>query len=500
MRKSIKKILAIGGAIALVGATLTGCSTGITQDNLDTAVAEAKDAAYGDGVIAGVESVDITSDNAAVVSAVTAEDEAEIDRLNQVIADAEAVQVIVDAETAAEGYVLDDLEIGTEFNHTLSDREVDKLFDNELDFDGDDYEAEEIVYLKGTVRANVEEDYHEDTYMHVKENAFTYNLVIENSLNTSLITADDSLEFNFLGEDVEVIDWSVYEVTFTKGVRLNPVQGETIEVEGKNFTVKTISSDDNGPWVYIMGETESDKIYEGKTEEIDGVEFKAVAVLDNEVGEINPDEVILEVGKEVLIQVEDEEEYAKDSIWSYSITANSIGIVLNEDHIDINDDFNALAMEEELCMPNDYICVTYDGLVEEDVESYEFDIDFKGDVEYVRAKGDFRLGINDYDKLYINNTGIYEYDREMLIVGTTVELDDTDLMLVLDNGTLTIDDIQFNLALNTASVAGVDITNEDEDYRTVYGAVVINPEDNLEDNELRIDIPEEKLEAEVTIR
>ena len=35
IKKSIRKILAVGGCIALLGATLTGCAPQITQEDLD---------------------------------------------------------------------------------------------------------------------------------------------------------------------------------------------------------------------------------------------------------------------------------------------------------------------------------------------------------------------------------------------------------------------------------------------------------------------------------
>ena len=47
--------------------------------------------------------------------------------------------------------------------------------------------------------------------------------------------------------------------------------------------------------------------------------------------------------------------------------------------------------------------------------------------------------------------------------------------------------------------SGVDISTEDEDYITNYGIVIKNPEDNLEDNELQIEIPEEQLEGNIVI-
>jgi len=53
--------------------------------------------------------------------------------------------------------------------------------------------------------------------MTLAEGDISYRLIFENDLDTSKIDLDETLEFSFLGETVEVIDWDNDKITFFKG-------------------------------------------------------------------------------------------------------------------------------------------------------------------------------------------------------------------------------------------------------------------------------------------
>ena len=163
IKKHIKKIIAIGIGAIFIGATLTGCvqqsEVSLTQAQYNAAL----DSKYN----AGVSSVDIKRDNAGVIADakasvdITTDNQKAVDNAvaditvdqvpdaiqQKIIEDAKEVEVEVDAKDEAEGYDLDELEIGAEFNVTISDRKLSGLFDDEVIFDGDEYSAEEVITL-----------------------------------------------------------------------------------------------------------------------------------------------------------------------------------------------------------------------------------------------------------------------------------------------------------------------------------------------------------------
>ncbi len=508
IKKSIKKIIALG-FIGLVGmGALVGCTnTGFTQDDVE--------AAYIQGINSvepEIKTVEITKEvevEKEVIKYIDADSNLTCTTVDQIIGDAGEAEDEIDAKTKAEGYILDELQIGAELDPvTLSDREIN-IFDGEIDFDGDEYDAEEIFYLTNyKIAANEEEDWNTDTFLQLFEGGIVYVLEFAPNLNTSLINnedegyEDETLIFDLLGEEVEVSEWDDNEITLTKGEEKNFLEGQEKTIDGRDIKVSIIN--DNYVKVYVDGVGK--KIYEGSTKTVNGIQIKVIEVSENDE---TSDETLLYIGEEVEVTIKNGEEYEEDSIWEWIVTPNSIGLTLVEEHtsIDEDEDFQALAVGDEICLPNDYICVVYDGLLLEDTEDY----DFKIKKEYIMVRGEFIDGINDYDKIYLDSDGqILDDDYVKIGDDGIIELADTDLTLNTDGATITIKDIEGSVLVETnfaLDMLGVDkvegdlteIHTEDEDYITNYGIVIKNPEDNLEDNELQIEIPEEQLEGNIVI-
>ncbi|MEA2037597.1 MAG: hypothetical protein U9O94_08865, partial [Nanoarchaeota archaeon] len=341
LRKNIKKILAVG-CIALLGATLSGCQPAITIEDVNKAVAEKeaemlveKENAVSEAITNAVDGVDITSDNEQAINdaigAITIESVPDALK-EQILEDAKEVQEEVDAETELNGYDIDNLELGAEFDATVSDRDLKTLFDGELDFKGDDYDAEEILTLENLKIAINENDFGSVSYLQIPDEGIVYKFTIENSLDTSDIDEDDTLKFNFLGEEVEVSEWDGDTITFTKGIKHAMKEGEIFEVLDKTITMKTIGSDT----IYIDVDGEVLFIDEDETKDVNGIEIKLVRVLDSD--EAGSDVAELKIGEDVTNEIESGDEYSKDSIWEYVITSNSIGLTLTEEFKDIDDD------------------------------------------------------------------------------------------------------------------------------------------------------------------
>ena len=243
-----------------------------------------------------------------------------------ILDEAKVIEEEIAVETELNGYDIDGLEIGAEFNATISDREIN-IFDAEIEFDNKNYDAKEVVYLTGLkVAANYEEEYKADAYLQIPEEGLKYCMEFETGLNTSLIAPDETLVFNLFGEEVEISNWDSGEITFTKGVKYDVIEGDTIEYDGIAIFVKDIIGDS----IFVTVNSETKRIVEGgDVEHFDGVEIKAEAVLDNEAAEGRPDWAEIIVSTDVTNDVYGGKEYADDSIWDWGIDANSICVSFN---------------------------------------------------------------------------------------------------------------------------------------------------------------------------
>ena len=390
------------------------------------------------------------------------------------------------------GFLMDNLNIGNVPSESISDREFSKLLDSEIEFDGEDYDVEEVVELSGMEILVNEEDFESEPYLMIYENGVKYTLVFDDELNTSEISEDETLNFRFLGEEVEVSEWDGNEITFTKGNEFSIDEGEeNKKIIGENtFVVKGIYN--NHIKLSVDGIEKS--ISEGET-----VKFGVLEVFVKEFEAKNyagdSSYVIIKVGEDIKNVVESGDEYSEDSIWEYVITEDSIGIVLKEDFKELDEDYKPLASGEVLYSPNNYFGVRYDGFEKEDFEELSFELETEDSINYVEISGDFQSGLEDYDKILVNSSGIYEDDKDKtLIHESEVNIGSSDVKLVLSGSDIVIEDFTLSMDLNESSE---DL--EDYDIRTDFGIKVNSPEDAVDDLEWSISVPHEKLESTISL-
>jgi hypothetical protein len=504
IRKTIKKVAVVVIGATMIGAALftAGCNpttTTYSQEELDLAISNAKVSAKSEGFIAGVDegvksvditsdNVDVTSDNAKVIADALVPKEAEIERLNLILEDAQEVQEEVDAE----GYDLDELDISADFSYVLTDRQIG-LFDGKVEFDSELYDAEEKFVVGGAVLAN-KEDYVGNTYVNFNEGDISYLMVFEDSLDLEEVSDDEPLTFNLLGEEVDVVEWNEDEVTFSKGAEYFLAEKASVTVEGKVVTLLAVTESK----VLVDVNGVSRMITEGNTAKVNGLEVEAKEVLGRNWADSSF--ATLRMGKDVLFTVEDGEEYAKNSPWEWDVSDYSLGLVLAEEFTDLNDDnYQPLGVDDTLCLPNNYVCVVSKGLVEEATEQYKFRLKEHSETQYVEVKGKFAKGLEEYNKVYVTSEGIYDEDYE-LIDASSVELDGSDgLTMALTEGGLVIDDITLGLDLTSVYVGEEDVSSFDEKYLTTYGIKINSPEDSVDNQDFIVVVPTEKLEATLTV-
>ncbi len=368
------------------------------------------------------------------------------------------------------------------------------LFNGDVEFGGKDYDAKEkFTFTDLRLKANGN-DFEGNAYLTILEEGIFYEFVFEDSLDTIEIDDQETLVFDLLGEEVEVSKWKNDEVTFTAGKKYSLEELESIEVDGKTILLVAVSENS----ILVNIDDTNYVIDKDKTKTVGNLGIRVLEIFEG--SQITKGFVTLRIGENVEVTISDTDLYEKDSIWEWAIDDNSIGLILTEDFEKLEEDFNALAPEEKICLPNDYVCVYYNGLAEEETEEYTF----KVDGEFVRIKGNFECGTSDYTKIYVKDGSIYEDDDDTEdALCSEIRLGNTDSFLTIIDEKIVIDDFRVNYGLSISETMDINewkpLNDKDEDYLTNYGILVIDPKDSVND-EFNIFVPEEQLEGSIIVK
>jgi len=482
--------------LMILAILLSGCEDTYTKEEVDKSIANAVEKAT-QGMYT-IEEVEIAKEQAKE-GLYTAEElknaviEAKEGLYTQEELDAKILEAIEEKVEIVEtkGYVIDEIEINGVVSKVLSDRQIN-LFDGKIAFNNKNYDAEEMLELVILQKANGIE-FGANTYLVLEENGIKYSFVVESGLDTSLINEDKSLKLILLGEEIEIVEWTTDSIKLYKGDKELFEEGETKVINGIEITAKVISNNK----VYFVVGKEASTIREGESREIGGMEIYVEEVFENSVGA--KDFVTIKIGEKVYEEISDGDKYEEDSQWEWKIEPNKISLILSEEfkYIDEDEEFKAIGKGNQICLPNNYVCLVYDGLVEEKTEGYRFKTYTRGGEDYIRVDGEFISGLKDYTRVYIDSTGIYDKNLELIDL-TTIELGDTEMSLTIVGDYLVIDDIKLKMDFTQILVNTLDISGNDYDYLTDYGIIIKTPEDSLDNEDLRIVIPTEQVTGSIT--
>lgn len=422
----------------------------------------------------------------------------EIDRLNGLLLEVTPIEPEEsEVEKSLAGYNFEDVFLTELLDKLLSDRDFSNLYDSEVEFDGEDYDVEELFLVNGKLAINGD-DFEENAYLTFEEGSLVYTIDLDTTLNLSEVTDDETLIINFLGNDIEISEWVGEDVTFTQGEEYLFAEEESQTIDGKLILLELVLDDK----VYVNVDGASEKLEgEGDITKINGIEIELVDIMYTERQD-KTSKATLRIGDEVKNEVSDGDEYSEDSIWDWQISESSIGLILSQEftELDDRDDFNALDVDGKLCLPNNYLCVEYSGLVEEDVEEYTFEIE---DTNLIVVEGNFLAGLNDYDELFLNFTNGFFYEDDDCNDEITEDVffgdSEVELTFNITTGLIYFDDIELSLDLNDMTVNSVNVSSEEDSWRSSYGTIIKNPEDSVKDNEISVVIPEERLEGLVKV-
>jgi len=520
MKKTIKK-----GYLALIVVAILGvlviASIGYTNSRVDMAN-RAKDAKYNEDVdalnaeivklgnekVALADEKDVIEGEKITLETAIADKDTEITELK-----AEIVELTPAPATAVElGYLIDDLDIGVSFDQIeLTDRHLETLFDDEVEFDGKDYDTEERVYLNGTIGAN-EDDYDGEAYLEIPEGTLVYKYILGADLVNAIEdndNEDETLTINLLGKDVEISEWdntsSDAVVTLTSGAEYLFEEGESKEIDGQTVTV-TYISDSGTEKIQVKVGDELAVIKLNKMESFNNLDIYVKEILSNEAGEVSPDICTLKIGKDITTEIENDEYYSDDEMYKWVVDEESIGLETAVDYVDLDDDYTPFKAGESLVLPNDFRTITFNGLIETDYQK----ITIKDDDDSMEIRGNFIDSLDDdYDKVFLNATGFYDKYDNFLAKRLDIEGTESSIEVVnalsdwLRIGETTESSIytllDFSRIYDGALPSGNNIEKQDYTYLNNYGITVSDTEDLEEDKDLTVYVPEEKLFGSITV-
>lgn len=419
----------------------------------------------------------------------------------------EEVKQLETSVTSLGGYEVDEQELETSISEIFTDRQVDKLQDNEIEFDGEDYDIHEEVLFDGKVIVSGDNDGEAEMetkpYLQTDAGKITYKYMFDDEFTTSLVNKEEPLEINFLGKDLEIVEITNTTITVRDGTKHIMAEGETqtIRVGDKDYevTVDYIGGTLTPKVKFIVNGEITSSLEEGEDDELAGVGIIVKEILDNEAGETIGDKVEFYIGAEgeTLKTLENNEEFIEDNEEFIFIMDNGVkpyfGVTtdVTRDSIDEDEDYKALGIGESVTLPNDFLKISFDSITEEN----EIEYTFVNKTDYTKVTSDdsegFINGNDEYDEVRINATGIYDDDENLL--GISVILGDSGLMLNSDS---TITRTKDNV---TTTVFDISEYDREEDVLTAYGIKIESPEDWNEDGKVTITVPEEQVKATIRV-
>lgn len=529
--KNIKKIAIRCLAVSMIGVTLLGAAAcGIKQDQYDalnnTAVEQAKlideQAA---SILAAEENSKLILEQKEAL-ALELENKTLIlnEKDQEIIAMAEEVAAEVEAETteaALQQEEYDGLVLGEEVAQKSFDTyDLSFLNKNEIEFNDDDYDFREYIELDGLkvgIAYSDDVDFEDNSYLLFNQKkAVKYVYKFEDAIDYTEITEKEPLEINFLGNDIEIVDMDADEFTYKIAEEHDMLVSESVVFDGHNVTLIGVS--ENGDDVLVDVDGIMQAIDKGESEDFDGLEvFNKKAFAGKNIQSAK-----LEFGADVLQTIEDGDEYIKDNedfVWNFEVDGDnlkSLSVVYDVKANDIDEE--VLAVGDALNFV-DYFDVVYDLEEDYDYVTYSISFDEVTDADipvmaFETDNDDIRVGDEKLKVAYFDGINSYYKDgSDWVISAEVIKLENDDMVFEVgyDGNYVTFGD--FFLA--TADFVSLGVAEEAEDGDVIFdaknlgkvdesimlpaGLIIESVEDNAEEDEVVIQIPNEEVKSVIRV-
>jgi len=534
MKRKIKKIAKIVGALTLIGVTLlgaVGCGIKVDEHNkvLDEKAALGQQVAELEEKAANMEAqaVEFSDENAALTEVLESnklildEKDAEIINLTAEIAEQIAEEDAMTTEAAMEEDEYDGLTLGED----VPDKEFDVydlsfLGKDELEFNDNDYDYRELISLSGLKLGTAftdDVDFEDNSYLLFNEKgAVSYTFKFEDAVDFTDISEDEPLEINFLGNNIEIVDMDANEFTYKIAEGFEMMVNDVVQFEGHNITLVGVSEDGDAVLVSADGVVKAIDIDD--SEEFNGFEIfakKAFAGSEIQMAE-------LEFGTDVLQTIEDGDDYIEDNedfVWEFETDGDEL------ESLSISYDVKANDMDEEILGVGeslnfvDYFEVSY-GL-EEDYDYVKYSVSFDevtdDDVAVMKFEtndDNIRIGSEKVSEVYFDGTNSYYEDgNDWVISDDVIELENDDVTLEVGFANNNVSFGEFKLRTldfkslgaeeeaeeNDVKFNGDNIGKVDESMLFPGGFIAETIEDNAEEDEFVFQVPNEEVKGVIRV-
>jgi len=530
--KKIKKIVAMGmcALVAFSGFFLVGCTT-----DKDVINAQATEITTLTTQLADIE----TQMNSVTGEKTTLQQEkerlaAELEKFTVELdeKDKELLEYETKVAEAEDAKVLDrealkDLGLGDEIEILeLNQNDLSFLQMGEVEFDGDDYDYQEVIYLDNMeigVSSTGDREFDINPYLLTTESgSVVYAYEFDDDLTFADISEDEPLEIEFLGSKFNIVEVTEDSFTYKVAQEAFLKEGENITVDGKVVLLKFVVDGK----IFIEVDGVGRTIQEEDTEIFGDIQVRAKEVLYRGYGEGMAE---IEVGKDVLQTVDDGDEYNEDSensedfVWTMEIDGDNLRSVGLSYEVKADDvDEKVISVGENIDFLG-YFDVIFSLEKEYEYTDYEFSFDdiTDDDVPVVKVTSSEDKGIKvdgkRMDKVYLDADNEVWYKDDGDWVETNEELvlinRDTEFVVSYDVGEgqlsigediiLTTDLVSLGVEgeaeTDDVYVYGVPVGKDEENLLLEDGVVVESVENNADNDELKISLPDEEVQGVITL-
>ncbi len=389
---------------------------------------------------------------------------------------------------------------GQQIDVVLTNKKLSKLFDGEIELDGEKYDAKEVILIQAIPETSLfDEDFGTEPYITIPEGAIEYQFNIEDPIDLSEIDEDDSLEIPFTGITLKIIEANESQITVRFGIEISLKEGDTAIVNENKIEL-----------VAVLKESVTIKV-NGITGSVNLNNNNEINNLDVAVDEISYQGyangiklATLIVGDKVQDTYKDGdyfdlfEEDSEEYVWIISLgETQTLGYKNTEAYIGIDedDDYKAIGVGESIVLPNSFLEINFASIT----TPTETEINFKVKDGYLYVKGPedaFSYGTEEYDRLYINSDGFHDEDKEYI---TDEEIRIGDSETYLEHKMVRIMDLAIELDMSDILYNGESQATEDGNFMDYLGIKWFDAENGVDDKEgFKVSIPEEDPEALIT--
>jgi uncharacterized membrane-anchored protein YhcB (DUF1043 family) len=291
--------------------------------------------------------------------------------------------------SARAGKVLDGLFLDAPLNVVLDSRDISRLVDGRVRFDGEDYNVhEEFVTLTGNVLVatslSEDERFGADPRLVLSNRkALVYRFVFDETIDPTKISNDEPLKIDFLGMPIELVKVQANEVTIKTGNELFLLQGQDVVVNGRTVTLVLVGADN--AFVDVDGVSKLVRLH--GTENINGVNVRLDQVLSNN---FQGAAATLVVGNsDVTITLRNNQKFMGQDDFVFNVEfvggeLSALVVSYNERRHNARGNTQALLLGESVVFPNNYLTMLFESTQNTDYVTYSVFFDqFDEDVENV---------------------------------------------------------------------------------------------------------------------